>query len=94
LQKWCGPTYYGTQFAKYSITSTAVFQTNQENRTHISSTVANWLCGVNREIAEALYISEKTVKNNISNILSRLNLHDRTQLAILALQAPDNPPDL
>jgi DNA-binding NarL/FixJ family response regulator len=48
----------------------------------------------NREIAEALYISEKTVKNNISNILSRLNLHDRTQLAILALQAPDNPPDL
>ncbi|WNZ28008.1 response regulator transcription factor [Leptolyngbya sp. NK1-12] len=40
----------------------------------------------NREIAQALYISEKTVKNNITNILSRLNLRDRTQLAIVALQ--------
>lgn len=40
----------------------------------------------NREIAQALYISEKTVKNNITNILSRLNLRDRTQLAIIALQ--------
>lgn len=40
----------------------------------------------NREIAQALYLSEKTVKNNVTNILSRLNLRDRTQLAILALQ--------
>jgi DNA-binding NarL/FixJ family response regulator len=38
----------------------------------------------NREIAEALYISEKTVKNHITNILSRLNLRDRIQVAILA----------
>ncbi|MBF2048578.1 MAG: response regulator transcription factor [Elainella sp. C42_A2020_010] len=37
-------------------------------------------------ITQALYISEKTVKNNITNILSRLNLRDRTQLAIIALQ--------
>jgi DNA-binding NarL/FixJ family response regulator len=44
----------------------------------------------NREIAQALFISEKTVKNNISNILSRLNLRDRTQLAILALHAQDS----
>ena len=41
----------------------------------------------NREIAQALYISEKTVKNHISNILSRLNLRDRTQVAILAMQS-------
>jgi DNA-binding NarL/FixJ family response regulator len=45
----------------------------------------------NREIAQALFISEKTVKNNISNILSRLNLRDRTQLAILALHGKDSP---
>ena len=38
----------------------------------------------NREIAEALYISEKTVKNHITNILSRLNLRDRIQVAIFA----------
>jgi DNA-binding NarL/FixJ family response regulator len=40
----------------------------------------------NREIAKALYIAEKTVKNRITNILSILNLRDRTQLAIMALQ--------
>ena len=38
----------------------------------------------NREIAKTLYITEKTVKNHITNILSRLNLRDRTQVAILA----------
>ena len=38
----------------------------------------------NREIAQALYISEGTVKNHVTNILSRLNLRDRTQAAIFA----------
>ncbi|HEX6108332.1 MAG TPA: response regulator transcription factor, partial [Ktedonobacteraceae bacterium] len=38
----------------------------------------------NREIAEQLVISEGTVKNHISNILSRLGLCDRTQAAIYA----------
>lgn len=38
----------------------------------------------NREIAETLVISEGTVKNHISNILSRLGLRDRTQAAIYA----------
>ncbi len=37
----------------------------------------------NREIAETLYISERTVKNHVAHILSRLNLRDRTQAAIL-----------
>ncbi len=40
----------------------------------------------NREIAQALFIAEKTVKNRITNILSQLDLRDRTQLAIVALQ--------
>jgi DNA-binding NarL/FixJ family response regulator len=40
----------------------------------------------NREIAQLLHIAEKTVKNYITNILSQLNLRDRTQLAIAALQ--------
>jgi DNA-binding NarL/FixJ family response regulator len=38
----------------------------------------------NREIAEVLVISEKTVKNHVSNILTRLNLRDRTQAAVFA----------
>ena len=36
----------------------------------------------NREIATILHITEKTVKNHVSNILSRIGLRDRTQLAI------------
>jgi DNA-binding NarL/FixJ family response regulator len=40
----------------------------------------------NREIAQALFIAEKTVKNRVTNILSQLDLRDRTQLAIVALQ--------
>ncbi|MBN1581652.1 MAG: response regulator transcription factor [Anaerolineae bacterium] len=38
----------------------------------------------NREIAQNLSISEGTVKNHVSNILSRLGLRDRIQAAILA----------
>jgi DNA-binding NarL/FixJ family response regulator len=38
----------------------------------------------NREIAQTLHISEGTVKNHVTNVLSRLNLRDRTQAAILA----------
>jgi DNA-binding NarL/FixJ family response regulator len=44
----------------------------------------------NREIASALFIAEKTVKNRITSILSQLNLRDRTQLAIVALQKGKN----
>ena len=40
----------------------------------------------NREIAEKIFISEKTVKTHVSNILSKLQLTDRTQAAIYALK--------
>ncbi|SDL05779.1 response regulator [Halarsenatibacter silvermanii] len=40
----------------------------------------------NRRIAEELYISEKTVKNHVSNLLRKLDVNDRTQAVITALK--------
>lgn len=41
----------------------------------------------NKEIAVELSLSEGTVRNYLSNILEKLNLRDRTQLAIWAIQS-------
>jgi NarL family two-component system response regulator LiaR len=38
----------------------------------------------NKEIAEELFISEKTVKTHVSSILDKLSLFDRTQAALFA----------
>ena len=40
----------------------------------------------NREIADALFLSEKTVKNYISNILYKLQVNSRTEAALLAVR--------
>ncbi|OWZ84909.1 response regulator [Natranaerobius trueperi] len=40
----------------------------------------------NKEISKELYISEKTVKNHVSNILRKLEVSDRTQAVIFALK--------
>ncbi len=58
-------------FAKYGIT---------EKEYAIIEQVANGLN--NKEIADTLYLSEGTVRNYLSSILEKLELRDRTQLAI------------
>lgn len=40
----------------------------------------------NKEIAENLDISERTVKNHVSNIFKKLNVTDRTQAAVFAIR--------
>ncbi len=45
----------------------------------------------NKEIAAQLHLSEKTIKNRVSEILSKLGLHNRTQAAIWTVEhEPDN----
>jgi DNA-binding NarL/FixJ family response regulator len=41
----------------------------------------------NREIANALHLSEKTVKTHVSSVLAKLGLADRTQAALYAVRA-------
>ena len=40
----------------------------------------------NNEIGEELFISEKTVKNHITNIFRKLDVNDRTQAALYAVK--------
>jgi DNA-binding NarL/FixJ family response regulator len=40
----------------------------------------------NKEIAASMFLSEGTVKNYISEILNKLELRDRTQIAIFYLK--------
>lgn len=40
----------------------------------------------NKEIAMNLNISERTVKNHISNIFKKIDVSDRTQAAVFAIR--------
>jgi DNA-binding NarL/FixJ family response regulator len=39
----------------------------------------------NKEIAKSIFLAEGTVKNHVSNILSKLNTRDRTRAVLIAL---------
>ena len=53
-----------------------------ERETEVLQLIANGLS--NAQIAAQLFISEKTVKSHVSNILAKLDLDDRTQAAVFA----------
>ncbi len=49
----------------------------------------------NRQIAEAMFLAEKTVKNYVSNLLAKLGMERRTQAAVFGarLQQPRPQPE-
>ena len=51
--------------------------------------------GRNREIADAMFLAEKTVKNYVSNLLAKLGFSRRTEAALFAQRQQDrtHPPD-
>ncbi|SCH16096.1 MULTISPECIES: response regulator transcription factor [unclassified Romboutsia] len=89
-------SFYGNIVLDKSVASKVINnETNNTNEiinTHnlsskeidIIKLIANGL--TNKEISNELFLSEGTIKNNISNILSKLNLRDRTQIAIFAFK--------
>ena len=42
----------------------------------------------NRQIAERMFLAEKTVKNYVSSLLSKLGMERRTQAAVFATKHP------
>jgi DNA-binding NarL/FixJ family response regulator len=64
--------------------------TDQERR--ILTLIAEGL--TNRQIAERVHLAEKTVKNYVSNVLSKLGMERRTQAAVYAARLPgdQHPP--
>ena len=47
----------------------------------------------NRQIADTLFLAEKTVKNYVSNLLTKLGMHRRTEAAVFAARLADRQPD-
>jgi two-component system response regulator DevR len=61
--------------------------TEQERR--ILALIAEGL--TNREIAQRMYLAEKTVKNYVSSLLAKLGMERRTQAAVLAAKLLNKP---
>jgi two-component system response regulator DevR len=59
--------------------------TGQERR--ILTLIADGL--TNRQIAAAMHLAEKTVKNYVSNLLAKLGMERRTQAAVFAARLGD-----
>ena len=62
--------------------------TTQER--HILELMAEGL--TNRVIGERLYLAEKTVKNYVTNVLSKMQMSRRTEAAVYAARHLDRPP--
>jgi DNA-binding NarL/FixJ family response regulator len=60
--------------------------TEQERK--ILSLIADGL--TNRQIAEELFLAEKTIKNYVSSLLSKLGMERRTQAAVFAATLPED----
>ena len=66
-------------------TNGSVHLTDQERR--ILDLLAEGL--TNRQIGERMYLAEKTVKNYVSNLLTKLGMHRRTEAAVYGARLAD-----
>jgi len=72
------------QFSALPGKQTALVDDLTPRETEVLKLIATGLS--NKEIAEALVLSEKTVKNHINNIFSKLHVYDRSQAMLYAIR--------
>lgn len=82
IQKELAESVYYSNFSNDPDADKILSLTSREHE--IIREIANGL--LNREIGEKLHISERTVKNHVSSILKKLDLNDRTQVAMFAVK--------
>lgn len=87
--------YYGERVLEPEVTGKLMKQAHQpkQEKLHDSLTPREYEILLliaegksNQEIADELFITQKTVKTHVSNILSKLHVEDRTQAAIYAFK--------
>ncbi len=53
---------------------------------------AHSLSHLDRQIAEAMFLSEKTITNYVTHLLAKLKLNSRTEAAVYATKVNPKPP--
>ncbi|SDN43316.1 two component transcriptional regulator, LuxR family [Fictibacillus solisalsi] len=88
-------TYYGQSVLEPEVTGKMMNRMRQRNQQHPHEELTSRELEVlllmtegksNQEIADTLFIAQKTVKVHVSNILSKLDVQDRTQAVIYAFK--------
>lgn len=88
-------TYEGQSVLEPQVTGKMMMRMKQGNKRPLHDDLTNRELEIlllmaegmtNQEIADKLYIALKTVKTHVSNILSKLEVQDRTQAVIYAFQ--------
>lgn len=87
-----GNTYIQSSLApllKQRLEEPDVVENNEEGLTKREMEVLKLIAEglYNKEIADRLTISEKTVKNHVSNIFRKIDVSDRTQAAVYAIRS-------
>lgn len=76
------PKLAGKMMTGYQSSENPLYSLLTDREHEVLLCIGNGL--TNQEISEKLYIGIKTVKTHVSNVLSKLNVRDRTQAAVYA----------
>lgn len=82
------PAMTGKVFNQFKILSEMSERGNREGLTERELEILALIAegASNREIGDRLFLSEKTIKNYVTSIFQKLQMNDRTQAAVYALQ--------